>query len=158
MKLSLRYMYHKIKWIDWDASMVDERVGPLEIQWIGVASNRFASHEGFLYFVTSKDEIPAPPNSESGMFGCVVRESLSSACKGIPRIVVAESCDLDVLFDFLVQEMDRYRAWHDTISDMLVADASYQELVDEMARFIPRPLYIADECWRMIARVDFEMQ
>lgn len=157
MKLSLRYMYHKIKAIDMEASIVDERIGPLKIQWIGVASTRFASHDGFLYFVTSKDEVPAPLARNSGMFGCVVRESLSSACKGIPRVVVSDSCDMDKLFDYLVREMDRYRNWHDTISDLLVADASYQELVDEMARFIPRPLYIADDCWRMIARVDFEM-
>lgn len=157
MKLSLRYMYHKIKTIDPEASIVDERVGPLKIQWIGVASTRFASHEGFLYFVTSESEIPSPLSRAGDAFGCVVRESLSAACKGIPRVVVSESCDLDKLFDFLVREMDRYRNWHDAISDLLVADASYQQLVDEMARFIPRPLYIADECWRMIARVDFEM-
>ena len=91
------------------------------------------------------------------MFGCVVSESLSAKCHGIPRVVVSDSCDLDKLFDYLVKEIDRYRNWHDTINDLLVADASYQELVDEMARFIPRPLYIADACWRMISRVDFEM-
>lgn len=157
MKLSLRYMYHKIKIYDNDAQIVDEHVGPLKIQWVGVASTRFASHEGFLYFVTCEEEVPACALDAASLFGCVVNESLSSKCQGIPRIVVSDSCDLDKLFDYLVREIDRYRNWHDTINDLLVSDASYQELVDEMARFIPRPLYIADACWRMIARVDFEM-
>ena len=157
MKLSLRYMYHKTKLIDPDAKIADEHVGPLKIQWVGVASTRFASHEGFLYFVTSENEVPAPALDANSMFGCVVSNSLNKKCRGIPRIVVSDSCDLDGLFDYLVKEIDRYRTWHDTINDLLVSDASYQELVDEMARFIPRPLYIADACWRMIARVDFEM-
>lgn len=157
MRLSLRYMYFKIKSIDPESSLADEHVAPLKIQWVGVASTRFASHEGFLYFVTDENEIPAPALDSTSMFGCVVKERLSDKCKGIPRIVVSNTCDLDSLFDFLVKEIDRYRNWHDIISDLLVTDASYQELVDATAEFIPRPLYIADACWRMIARVDFEM-
>ena len=55
MKLSLRYMYTKTLSLEADARIVDEHVAPLNIEWVGVASTRFASHAGFLYFVT--DEI-----------------------------------------------------------------------------------------------------
>ena len=157
MKLSLRYMYTKALADDPTATIADEHVAPLEIQWVGIASTRFASHAGFLYFVTDESEIPSPPLNPSGMFGCVVPKSMSSLCRGIPRIIVSDTCDLDALFANLVTEIERYRTWHDRISDLLVADAPYQVLVNTTAEFVPRPMYIADGSWRMIARVSFEM-
>ena len=150
-------MYTKALTIEPSAQIVDEHVAPLSIDWVGVASTRFASHAGFLYFVSDAGEVPAPALDGDGMFGCVVPESLADMCRGIPRIVEPDDCDTDKLFDLLVSEMEKYRRWHDTISDLLVADASYQELVDATARFIPRPMYVADASWRMISRVDFEM-
>lgn len=157
MQISLRYMYTKALSLEPGAQIVDEHVAPLNIEWVGVASGRFASHAGFLYFVTDEHEIPAPALDAASMFGCVVTEGLSDKCHGIPRIVVPDDCDVDALFNFLVNEMDVYRRWHGTISDLLVADASYQDLVDATARFVPRPMYIADASWRMISHVDFEM-
>jgi hypothetical protein len=53
--------------------------------------------------------------------------------------------------------MERYRHWFDRINDLLISDASYQELVNATAEFVPRPQYVADAGWRMISRVDFEM-
>ncbi|MBO4364688.1 MAG: helix-turn-helix domain-containing protein [Eggerthellaceae bacterium] len=132
-------------------------MAPLEIQWVGIASPRFASHAGFLYFVTDESEVPSLPLNPSDMFGCVVPESIAEQCRGIPRIIVSDECDLDALFAMLVTEIERYRDWHDRISDLLVTDAPYQVLVNETAEFVPRPMYIADASWRMIARVDFEM-
>ena len=157
MELSLRYMYTKTLSLEPDARIVDEHVAPLNIEWVGVASTRFASHAGFLYFVTDEHEIPAPAFDAASMFGCVVTEELNGKCHGIPRIVIPDDADIDTLFNFLVNEMEIYRRWHDTINDLLVADAPYQALVDATARFVPRPMYIADASWRMISRVDFEM-
>lgn len=157
MNVSLRYMYTKTLDLEPTARIVEEYVGPLTIQWVGIASTRFASHAGFLYFVANESEIPSPPLDPAGTFGCVTTESLSDLCRGIPRIVVPDSCDLDQLFGHLVTELASYRNWHDRISDMLVSDASYQDLVDATAEFSPRPQYIADAGWRMISRVDFEM-
>lgn len=157
MELSLRYMYNKTLFLEPDAEVIDEHVGPLSIEWVGVASTRFASHSGFLYFVTDEHEVPSPPLDAAGMFGCVVPQSLANLCRGIPRIVITDECDIDQLFSFLVSEMENYRRWHDTINDLLVADAPYQELVDATAKLVPRPMYVADASWRMISRVDFEM-
>ena len=157
MRLSLRYMYTKVLAFDPTAQIADEHVAPLQIQWVGIASTRFASHPGFLYFVTDEQEVPAPALDPADMFGCVVAQSLSDRCRGIPRVIVSDECDLDALFSRIVTDMERYRTWHDLVSDLLVADASYQELVDETAKFVPRPMYIADASWRMISRVDFEM-
>ncbi len=157
MDLSLRYMYTKALAIEPQATIADEHVGRLKIQWVGIASTRFASHAGFLYFVTDKTEVPSPALDPADTFGCVVAESLAALCKGIPRIIVPDSCDLDHLFDHLVKEMERYRNWHDLINDLLISDAPYQDLVDATARFVPRPQYIADAGWRMISHVDFEM-
>jgi len=157
MALSIRYMYAKTLDKDPSARIVDEHVAPLELQWICVASERIASHGGFLYFVTSEAEVPSAPLDPASMFGCVVGESLADKCRGIPRIVVADECDMDVLFDYLVVEMERYRNWHDRINGMLIADATYQELVNATAELVARPMYIADGSWRMIAHVDFEM-
>ncbi|HAM16643.1 MAG TPA: hypothetical protein DCP91_12465 [Eggerthellaceae bacterium] len=150
-------MYNKTLAIEPAAAIVDEYVAPLRIQWVGSASTRFASHSGFLYFVTDSHEVPSPALDPADMFGCVVVESLAETCRGIPRIVVPDSCDCDRLFDVLVNEIERYRNWHDTISGLLVADAPYQDLVNATADFVPRPMYIADGSWRMISRVDFEM-
>ena len=58
MKLSLRYMYTKVLSIDETARMADEHVAPLDIEWVGVASTRFASHASFLYFVTEENLSP----------------------------------------------------------------------------------------------------
>lgn len=157
MQISLRYMYNKTVAIEPNAYIADEHMAPLEIKWVGVASTRFASHGGFLYFVSEASEIPARPLIGQDMFGCVVGASLADECSGIPRIVVPDSCDLDHLFSHLVNEVERYRQWHNLISDLLVADASYQELVDATADFVPRPMYVADASWRMISSVDFEM-
>ena len=157
MALSIRYMYAKTLDKDPSARIVDEHVAPLELQWIGVASERFASHGGFLYFVTSEAEVPSAPLDPASMFGCVVGESLADKCRGIPRIVVADECDMDALFNYLVVEMERYRNWHDRINGMLIADATYQELVNATAELVARPMYIADGSWRMIAHGDFEM-
>lgn len=157
MDLSLRYMYTKTLTVAPTAEILDEHVAPLSIAWVGVASTRFASHAGFLYFVSDEREIPSPVLEASGMFGCVVAASLSDRCRGIPRIVVPDDCNMDQLFDLLVNVMERYRRWHDLINDLLVADAPYQSLIDATAQFVPRPMYIADASWRMISRVDFEM-
>ena len=157
MQISLRYMYNKARVIEPNAYIVDENMAPLEIQWVGIASTRFASHHGFLYFVSDASEIPARPLLNESMFGCVVYQSLSDECAGIPRIVVPDTCDLDRLFDLLVREVERYRDWHNLISDLLVSDAHYQELMNATADLVPRPMYVADASWRMIARVDFEM-
>lgn len=150
-------MYTKVLGIDSSARIADEHVAPLDIEWVGVASTRFASHASFLYFVTSETEVPAPPLDPAGMFGCVVPDHLAERCRGIPRIVVSDDCDLDLLFAQLVTDIEEYRRWHDLINDMLIADAPYQSLVDATAEFVPRPMYIADASWRMISRVDFEM-
>ena len=157
MNISLRYMHTKALAYDPHATIADEHIAPLQIEWVGVASTRFASHAGFLYFVTSENEVPSPPLNPTSMFGCVVTSELASKCEGIPRIIVADECDLDGLFSHLVEEIERYRTWHSTINDLLLADASYQELVDVTAKFVPRPMYIADGTWRMISHVDFEM-
>ena len=157
MDLSLRYMYTKILVEDPTAQIADEHMAPLEIQWVGIASPRFASHAGFLYFVADESEIPAPPLDPSGMFGCVVPEFIAEKCRGIPRIIVSNTCDLDVIFAKLVTEIERYRTWHDRINDLIGTDAPYQALVNATAEFVPRPMYIADASWRMIARVSFEM-
>ena len=157
MQISLRYMYNKALVIEPNAYMVDESMGPLEIQWVGIASTRFASHHGFLYFVSDASEIPARSLIGTNLFGCVVFQSLADDCTGIPRIVVPDDCDLDKLFDLLVREVERYRYWHGLISDLLVSDAPYQDMVNATADFVPRPMYIADASWRMISRVDFEM-
>lgn len=157
VRLSLRYMYTKALAVDETARIADEHVAPLGIEWVGVASTRFASHANFLYFVTDESEVPARPLNPSDMFGCVVAECLDEKCKGIPRIVVSDCCDLDTLFAKLVTEIERYRSWHDRINDLLVIDAPYQMLIDATSEFVPRPMYIADASWRMIARVSFEM-
>ena len=157
MELSLRYMYTRTLTLEPTAQIADEHVAPLDIQWVGVASTRFASHAGFLYFVTDKREVPSPALDPESMFGCVVPESLGERCRGIPRIIVPDNCDMDHLFNYLVSEMEKYRRWHDTINDLLVADAPYLNLVEETARLVPRPMYVADANWRMIAHVDFEM-
>ena len=150
-------MYNKTLSLDETATIADEHVAPLEIEWVGVASTRFASHGGFLYFVTDENEVPSRPLDDADMFACVVNEALSPRCHGIPRIVVSETCDLDGLFNLLVREIEDYRNWHNLIGDLLVSDAPYQDLVDATAEFVPRPMYIADASWRMISRVDFEM-
>lgn len=157
MKLTLRYVYTKMKKVVPRARLADEHVGTLAIQWVGIASTRFASHAGFLYFVTGDKEVPSPALDPADTFGCVVPESLADKCAGIPRIIVPDSCDLDHLFDYVVKETERYRNWHDLINNMLLSDAPYQNLVDATAEFVPRPQYIADAGWRMISRVDFEM-
>ena len=157
MELSLRYMYNKTLAVDESATIADEHVAPLSIEWVGVASTRFASHGGFLYFVTEENEVPSPALDAESMFGCVVPEALAGRCRGIPRIIVSDDCDIDRLFNILVSEMEKYRRWHDLINDLLVADAPYQELVEATAKFVPRPMYVADASWRMISRVDFEM-
>lgn len=157
MNLSLRYMFTKALASVPDARIADEHVGPLKIQWVGIASTRFASHPGFLYFVADEHEVPSPALDPSDLFGCVVAESLSDLCHGIPRIVVPDDCDLDALFDTLVRAIEEYRNWHDLINDLLVSDASYQDMLDATAKLVPRPQYVADAGWRMISRVDFEM-
>ena len=159
MDLSLRYMYTKVLTIDPLATIAEEHIAPLTIQWVGSASTRFASHGGFLYFVTDENEVPSPPLDPTDMFGCVVPESLSNKCRGIPRIIISDECDPEPLFNFLVTEMERYRNWHDLVTDLLVSDAPYQDLVNVTAEseFVPRPMYIADGSWRMISHVDFEM-
>ncbi|MBR0405666.1 MAG: helix-turn-helix domain-containing protein [Eggerthellaceae bacterium] len=157
MKLSLRYVYTKTLKVVPRAQIADEHVGRLTIQWVGIASTRFASHAGFLYFVTDEKEVPSPALDPADTFGCVVPDSLADKCVGIPRIIVPDICDLDRLFDYIVKETERYRNWHDTINNLLLSDASYQSLVDATAEFVPRPQYVADAGWRMISRVDFEM-
>lgn len=157
MKLSLRYVYTKTLKVVPSARLADEHVGTLAIQWVGIASTRFASHAGFLYFVTDEKEVPSPALDPADTFGCVVPESLADKCAGIPRIIVPDSTDLDHLFDYVVKETERYRNWHDTINNLLLSDAPYQSLIDVTAEFVPRPQYVADAGWRMISRVDFEM-
>ena len=157
MNLSLRYMYTKALVSVPDARIVDEHVGPLKIQWVGVASTRFASRPGFLYFVADAHEVPSPALDPNDLFGCVVTENLADLCRGIPRIVVPDDCDLDALFDALVNAMEQYRNWHDLINDLLISDAPYQDMLDATAKLVPRPQYVADAGWRMISRVDFEM-
>ena len=157
MQISLRYMYNKTISIEPNAFIVDEHSAPLEIQWVGITSARFASHKGFLYFVSDKTEVPARPSSNADMFGCIILQSLADKCTGIPRIVVPDSCDLSKLFNHLVREIERFFGWRDRINDLLVSDASYQDLVSATAELVPRPMYVADASWRMIARVDFEM-
>lgn len=157
MQISLRYMYNKVLAIEPNAYIVDEHNGMLEIQWIGVTSPRFSSHKGILYFVSDESEMPAPPSADSDMYGCVVYRSLADEISSIPRIVVPDSCDMSKLFDHLVKEIDRYLTWHDRISDLLIADAPYQDMVNATAELVPRPMYVADASWRMISRVDFEM-
>lgn len=157
MNISLRYMFTKTLESVPDARLSDEHVGPLKIQWVGSASTRFASHPGFLYFVADASEVPSPALDPSDLFGCVVPESLTGLCHGIPRIVVPDDCDLDSLFDTLVRAIEEYRNWHELVNDLLISDASYQDLLDATAKFVPRPQYVADAGWRMISRVDFEM-
>ena len=157
MDLTLRYMFTKVLSLEPQARIADEHVGPLKIQWVGIASTRFASHAGFLYFVTSEAEVPSPALDPADTFGCVVSESFAARCSGIPRIIVPDTSDLDHLFDYLVKEMERYRNWHELINDLLLSDAPYQDLINATAEFVPRPQYIADAGWRMISRVDFEM-
>ena len=157
MNLSLRYMYTKALQIDSSATLADENAASVNIEWVGVGSSRFASHSGFLYFVIDENEIPSTSLNAASAFGCVVSSSLSEKCRGIPRIVVSDSCDMRELFDYLVNEMERYRHWHDQVSDLLAANAPYQNVIDITAEFVPRPMYVADASWRMISRVDFEM-
>ncbi len=157
MNLSLRYMYTKTLEVDASAQIADESIAPLNIEWIGVSSHRFATHAGFLYFVNHEGAIPKPAESAKDAFGCIVPQSFADKCEGIPRIIVSDDCDIDTLFTHLVNEMERVRDWHERINNMLVTEASYQEMVDATAELVPRPMYIADASWRMIAHVDFEM-
>ncbi len=157
MELSLRYMYTKALAIDPTAQIADENVAPLNIEWVGVASHHFASHAGFLYFVSHEAAIPKLPSDPADMFGCIVPESLAANCSGIPRIIVADDCNFDTLFTHLVNEMEKIRNWHELINNLLVTEASYQEMVEATADLVPRPMYIADASWRMISHVDFEM-
>ena len=157
MELSLRYMYNKALEVDPSAEIADEHVASLNIEWVGVASHHFATHAGFLYFVNHEAAVPERPSKKEDMFGCIVPISLADKCSGLPRIIVADDCDFDALFSHLVSEMEKIRNWHDTVNNMLVTDASYQDLVEATADLVPRPMYIADASWRMIAHVDFEM-
>ena len=157
MELSLKYMYTKALSVDPTARIADEHLAPLNIEWIGVSSHQFATHAGFLYFVNHEGAVPDPPANAKNAFGCIVPESIADKCDGIPRIIVSDDCDFDALFTHLVNEMERVRNWHEVVNNLLVTDASYQELVEATADLVPRPMYIADASWRMISHVDFEM-
>ena len=157
MNLSIRYIYHKILKKDANAYIADEHAVPLKIQWISIASPRFASHAGFLYFVEEEYELPTLMHKAEGGFGCIVPERLSDLCKGIPRIIIDDETDPDSLFEYLVTEVEKYRTWHDNINELLVSDASYLEILDETSQFVPRPMYIADANWRMVSHIAYEM-
>ena len=157
MQLSLRYMYNKVIAVEPNAFIADEHMAPIGIKCVSVASPHFANHKGFLYFVGNESEIPAFPSSNADMFGCVVCQSLADRCASIPRIIVPDTCDLGRLYDHLVREIERYDNWHSRISELLVSNAAYQDLINATAELVPRPMYVADASWRMIARIDFEM-
>ena len=151
MNLSIRYIYHKILKKDPTAYIVDEHAIPLKIQWISVASPHFANHAGFLYFVEDESDLPSLEHEAQGGFGCIVSERLSDRCRGIPRIVVDDDANQDSIFEYLVTEVEKYRTWHDSVNELLVSNASYQEILEVTAQFVPRPMYIADANWRMVS-------
>ena len=157
MNLSIRYIYHKILKKDPTAYIVDEHAIPLKIQWISVASPHFANHAGFLYFVEDESDLPSLEHEAQGGFGCIVSERLSDRCRGIPRIVVDDDANQDSIFEYLVTEVEKYRTWHDSVNELLVSNASYQEILEVTAQFVPRPMYIADANWRMVSHIDYEM-
>ena len=96
MELSLRYMYTKALCIDESATIADEHVAPLKIQWVGIASTRFASHAAFS---TSSPRFRSALTGArpKGMFGCVVPKSIASnagasRASSYPTIATSTSC------------------------------------------------------------------
>ena len=156
MKPSLNYIFCKIGQVVEGARLEDGSAWRFEFEWISVASADTVARNGFLYCIDADAHVAAS-QKEGARFACVVREGIASRYAGVPRVVVPESCDMALLFDHVVDEVDRFRHWDEAISEILLGEASLQELLDATFALVPRPMYIADVCWRMLACADDDM-
>ena len=154
MRLPLSYFHSLLQSIEPSAAIYDGNAQPLKIQWLAATSTRSTGRKGFLYFVDKRIVLEQNPGIS---FGCVVCKSASDDYAGIPRIVVPDSCDMQELLDYAITEVDKYRSWEDAMRESLLGNISLQNLLDITYEIIPRPMYIADSCWRMIARIDADM-
>ena len=154
MNLPLRYFHALIEAVEPETAILDEHAQPLKIQWIAATSTSSIGRKGFLYFVDKKIALEQSPGQA---FGCVVHKEASDEYAGIPRIVVPNACDIGALLDYAITEVDRYRSWEDSMRESLIGNISLQNMLDITYEIIPRPMYIADSCWRMIARIDADM-
>ena len=155
MRLPLSYFYSLISSMEPDARLLDEHAQPLSIQWLATVSSDTVARKGFLYFLGEGINLK---QEEDVSFGCVVFETVSGKYPGIPRIVVPKSCNMQELMDHTITNVDRYRMWEDSLHETLVGNISLQSMLEITYDFIPRPMYIADPCWRMVARIDADMQ
>ena len=155
MHLSISYLYGLISTVEPNARLLDEHAQPLSIQWLATVSSDTVARGGFLYFLGEGIRLK---QEEGVSFGCVVYETVSSEYPGIPRIVVPKSCNMQELMDHTITNVDRYRIWEDSLHETLVGNISLQSMLEITYDFIPRPMYIADPCWRMIARIDADME
>ena len=156
MKPSLNYIFHKVlRWTP-GAYLVDEHAWKFDFEWLSMVNSNAIGRNGFLYFICADLEIHQPQTGKAA-FACVLTQSRLNSFTGIPRIVVPDECDMQALFDYVVDELDRFRHWNDAVNEILLDDASLQDLLDITFALIPRAMYIADPCWRMIARVDGSM-
>ncbi|HAM15184.1 MAG TPA: hypothetical protein DCP91_04880 [Eggerthellaceae bacterium] len=155
MRLPISYFFCLIAMKEPNARLLDEHAQPLSVQWLATVSSDTVARGGFLYFL---DEGIGLEQKEDVSFGCVVYETASGDYPGIPRIVVPRNCDMHELMDHTITNVDRYRMWEDSLHETLVGNISLQSMLDITYDFIPRPMYIADPCWRMVARIDADME
>ena len=155
MRLPLSYFYSLISTMEPDARLLDEHAQPLSIQWLATVSSDTVARKGFLYFLGEGINLK---QEEDVSFGCVVYDAVSGEYPGIPRIVVPKSCNMQELMDYTITNVDRYRMWEDSLHETLVGNISLQSMLEITYDFIPRPMYIADPCWRMVARIDADME
>ena len=156
MKPSLNYIYGLICKKQPEARIADEHVGRFDFEWLAMASVDATGRKGFLYFVEPGVSI-GPSKDGQVTYACVVGENDSGRFGGVPRVVLPAGCDMNSIFDYVVGEVDRFRHWDEAVSEILLGEASLQDLIDATYALIPRPMYIADVFWRMLVRVDSGM-
>lgn len=155
MQPSLNYIFNKIVDKVPDARLCDYNAWHFDFEWMSVASADTFGKNGFLYFVEPGIRVHGGDSKAS--YACVVCESYAAEFAGVPRIVLPNRSDMGALFDYAVGVIEQFRQWNKSVNEILLGDASLQDLLAATFALVPRPIYIADVYWRMIARVDGDM-
>ena len=155
MQPSLNYIFHMISREVPDARLCDYNAWRFDFDWVSVAATDTTAKSGFLYFVEPGGRIL--PGEGNAQYACVVLETTSADFAGVPRVVLPAESDMMHVFDYTVDVVDRFRRWGKSVNEILLQDASLQDLLEATFSLVPRPMYIADIYWRMVARVDGDM-
>ncbi len=153
MKPSLSYIFHKVAAVHDRTRIEDENAWKFDFEWLAIASVDTVAKNGFLYFIDPQSGAQVAPEGDV-RFACVVVQDASEQFAGIPRIVLPNGTEMSKVFDYVLAEIERFRQWDEAINEILLGETSLEDVLDATFALVPRPMYIADTYWRMVACAD----